>query len=257
MAAVFDRLACPDGLTATASTFARQDVIAALGGQLAGATRAELEELADRFLAEQAVAVVAERALEERRWSTPELLAVEQRLVAAATDRTGEQTAVVCHDAVRAALQAHPTAGEDQQAMVGMSARAAPAWRWWSAGPGRARPSPWGWPGMPGSWTATGPWPVLPPGSPPSAWRPRGSRRSPPATGSWPTWTAAASSWTAGRCWWWTRPACSAAASSPASSSTPSRPGPRWCWSAMTGSWPPSTPAAASAPSASAWAPPS
>ena len=118
VAAVFDRLAGPDGLTAQASTFARQDVIAALGGQLAGATRAELEELADRFLAERTVAVVAERALEERRWSTPELLAVEQRLVAAATGRAGEQTAVVSHDAVRAALAAHPTAGEDQQAMV-------------------------------------------------------------------------------------------------------------------------------------------
>jgi ATP-dependent exoDNAse (exonuclease V) alpha subunit len=122
VAAVFHRLTCPDGLTATASTFARQDVIATLGGQLAGATRAELEELADRFLADQAVAVVvvvvAERAVEERRWSTPELLAVEQRLVAAATDRSGGQTAVVGHDAVRAALQAHPSAGEDQAAMV-------------------------------------------------------------------------------------------------------------------------------------------
>ena len=74
VAEVFDRLAGPDGLTATASTFARQDVIAALGGQLAGASRAEFEDLADRFLAERAVAVVAERALEERRWSTPELL---------------------------------------------------------------------------------------------------------------------------------------------------------------------------------------
>jgi conjugative relaxase-like TrwC/TraI family protein len=115
---VLDRLACPDGLTATASTFARQDVIAALGGQLAGASRVELEDLADRFCAERAVAMVTDRALEERRWSTPELLAVEQRLVAAATSRTHEQTAMVSHDAVRAALQAHPTAGEDQQAMV-------------------------------------------------------------------------------------------------------------------------------------------
>jgi conjugative relaxase-like TrwC/TraI family protein len=115
---MFDRLAGPDGLTATASTFARQDVIAALGGQLAGATRTELEELADRFCAGRAVAVVAERTLGERRWSTPELLAVEQRLVASAINRTGEQTAVVSHQAVRAALQAHPSAGEDQQAMV-------------------------------------------------------------------------------------------------------------------------------------------
>jgi conjugative relaxase-like TrwC/TraI family protein len=42
VAEVFDRLASPDGLTAQASTFARQDVIAALGGQLAGACRAAL-----------------------------------------------------------------------------------------------------------------------------------------------------------------------------------------------------------------------
>jgi len=115
---VFARLACPDGLTATASTFARHDVIAALGGQLAGTTRAELEELADRFLAERAVSVVADRAVEERRWSIPELLAVEQRLVTAGVDRAGEQTAVVGHDSVRAALAAHPTAGEDQRVMV-------------------------------------------------------------------------------------------------------------------------------------------
>jgi AAA domain/TrwC relaxase len=118
VAKVFDRLASSDGLTATASTFARPDVIAALGGELPGAARAELEGQADRFLAERAVSVVGERAVEERRWSTPELLGVEHRLVAAATDRIGEQTGVVGHDAVRAALQAHPSTGADQQAMV-------------------------------------------------------------------------------------------------------------------------------------------
>jgi conjugative relaxase-like TrwC/TraI family protein len=115
---LFDRLAGPDGLTATASTFIRPDVLVALGAGLAGAGRTELEELADRFLAERAVSVVADRALEEPRWSTPELLAVEQRLVASATGRTGEETAVVSHEAVREALAAHPTAGADQQAMV-------------------------------------------------------------------------------------------------------------------------------------------
>jgi hypothetical protein len=115
---LFDHLAGPDGLTATASTFARPDVLVALGAGLDGATRTELEELADRFLAERAVSVVADRALEERRWSTPELLAVEQRLVTAATGRTGEQAAVASHQAVRDALAAHPTAGPDQQAMV-------------------------------------------------------------------------------------------------------------------------------------------
>jgi conjugative relaxase-like TrwC/TraI family protein len=115
---LFDRLAGPDGLTATASTFARPEVLVVLGAGLDSAGRTELEELADRFLAERAVSVVADRALEERRWSTPDLLAVEQRLVTAATGRTGEQVAVASHQAVRDALAAHPTAGEDQQAMV-------------------------------------------------------------------------------------------------------------------------------------------
>jgi AAA domain len=85
---------------------------------LAGAGRNELEELADRFLAERAVSVVADRTLEERRCSTPDLLAVEQRLVTAATGRTEEQTAVASHEAVRGALAAHPTAGQDQAGMV-------------------------------------------------------------------------------------------------------------------------------------------
>jgi conjugative relaxase-like TrwC/TraI family protein len=115
---LFDRLTGPTGLTATASTFARPDVLVALGAGLAGTGRSDLEEHADRFLAERAVSVVADRALEERRWSTPDLLAVEQRLVTAATGRTGEQTAVTSHQTVREALAAHPTAGPDQQAMV-------------------------------------------------------------------------------------------------------------------------------------------
>jgi conjugative relaxase-like TrwC/TraI family protein len=89
---LFDRLAGPDGLTEHASTFARPDVLVALGAGVAGAGRTELEALADRFLAERAVSVVADRALEERRWSTPELLGVEQRLVAAApAERTSRR----------------------------------------------------------------------------------------------------------------------------------------------------------------------
>jgi conjugative relaxase-like TrwC/TraI family protein len=115
---LFDWLAGPDGLTEHASTFTRPEVLVALGVGLAGGGRAELEGLADRFLAERAVSVVADRALEERRWSTPELLAVEQRLVTSATGRMGEEAAVASHRAVGDALAAHATAGPDQQAMV-------------------------------------------------------------------------------------------------------------------------------------------
>jgi conjugative relaxase-like TrwC/TraI family protein len=118
VARVFDRLASPAGLTAQASTFAREDVLVALGAGLVGATRQELEALASRFLAERAVSVVADRALEERRWTTPELLGVEQRLVAAAEGRTGERAGLVAPEAVREALAAHPTLGEDQAGMV-------------------------------------------------------------------------------------------------------------------------------------------
>jgi conjugative relaxase-like TrwC/TraI family protein len=115
---VFDRLASPEGLTAQASTFAREDVITALGAGLVGATRQDLEALASRFLGERAVSVIADRAVEERRWTTPELLGVEQRLVAAAVERTGERAGLVAPEAVREALAAHPSLGEDQAGMV-------------------------------------------------------------------------------------------------------------------------------------------
>ncbi len=116
--AVFDRLAGPQALTAQASTFARPEVIAALGEQLAGADRTQLEGLADRFLEERAVSVVADRTLGERRWSTPELLEVEHALVANALERRGEQAGVCSPGTVRAALAEHSTAGEDQAGMV-------------------------------------------------------------------------------------------------------------------------------------------
>src|SRR4029453_7834515 len=95
-----------------------QDVLVALGAGLVGATRQELETLASRFLGERAISVVADRALEERRWTTPELLGVEERLVAAALGRAGERAGLVAPEAVREALGAHPLLGEDQAGMV-------------------------------------------------------------------------------------------------------------------------------------------
>jgi conjugative relaxase-like TrwC/TraI family protein len=255
VAEAFDRLAGPAGLTAQASTFARQEVIAALGGELAGATRVQLEELADRFLAERAVAVVADRALEERRWSTPELLAVEQRLVVAAGDRAGEQTAVASHDAVRAALGAHPTAARTAQA--GMVRDVCQGGQGVALVVGRAGTGKTFALGVARHAWQLGGYRLLacaPTGDrhrQPGGRRVRG--RSPPSTACWSTWTAGGSGWMGGRCWWWTRPAWPAHASSPACWSTPSRPTPRWCWSATTGSLPRSTPAAASAPCACGW----
>ena len=114
----FNQLAGPEGLTANASTFARHDVVVALGGHLAAVPAEDLQRLADRFLAERAVSVMAEHAAGERRYTTPELLKTEERLIAAAVDRSGEQTAVASHEAVRAALGAHPSIAGEQAAMV-------------------------------------------------------------------------------------------------------------------------------------------
>jgi hypothetical protein len=115
-----NRLASPDGLTAQASTFARQDVLVALGTQLADAGPADLQALTDRFLAERAVPVIDDRAEPgvERRWSTPDLLSVERALVTAAERRQGEQAGMIAAEVVRATLAAHPTIGEDQAGMV-------------------------------------------------------------------------------------------------------------------------------------------
>src|SRR6266542_2497393 len=118
VAGVFDRLAGPHGLTAQASTFARPEVIVALGDHLVAVDRAELEGLADRFLEERAVSVVADRTVGERRWSTPELLEVEHALVAGALDRRGEQAGVCSPEVVREALAEHPSIGQDQAGMV-------------------------------------------------------------------------------------------------------------------------------------------
>jgi hypothetical protein len=62
--------------------------------------------------------VVADRTVGERRWSTPELLEVEQRLVASALERRGEQARVCSPETVREALAEHPSIGEDQAGMV-------------------------------------------------------------------------------------------------------------------------------------------
>jgi hypothetical protein len=152
---VFDRLAGPEGLTAQASTFAREDVLVALGAGLVGATRQELEALASRFLAERAVSVVADRALEERRWTTPELLGVEQRLVDAAANRTGERAGLVAPEAVREALVATRPSGRTRRGWSATLAWTARVSGSWSAAPAPARPTRWGRPGMPGSSPAT------------------------------------------------------------------------------------------------------
>jgi hypothetical protein len=116
-------LAGPDGLTGQVSTFTRTDVVDALAKRLPVAPSAQqaltqVQDAAERFLAERAVRVGRDRRLGVDRYSTPELLALERQLVDGATQRADERCAVVRPEVVRQVLDRHQTAGEDQAAMV-------------------------------------------------------------------------------------------------------------------------------------------
>jgi conjugative relaxase-like TrwC/TraI family protein len=116
-------LAGPAGLNEQASTFTRTDVVDALAKRLPVAASAQealtqAEQAADRFLAERAVRVARDRRLGVGRYSTPELLALERRLVDGATRRAEQGCAVVRPELVRQVLDRHTTAGPDQAAMV-------------------------------------------------------------------------------------------------------------------------------------------
>jgi conjugative relaxase-like TrwC/TraI family protein len=120
---VLDELAGPEGLTEQASTFTRADVVDALAKRLPVAVSAEAaltqaEQLADRFVGERSVRVGRDQRLGADRYSTPELLEVERKLVAAATNRRDRGCAQVRPEVVRSVLDRHPTAGADQAAMV-------------------------------------------------------------------------------------------------------------------------------------------
>jgi conjugative relaxase-like TrwC/TraI family protein len=120
---VLEELAGPEGLTAEASTFTRAEVVDALAKRLPVAPSAQealtqAEEAADRFLAERAERVARDRRLGVERFSTPELLELERRLVDGATQRAGERSAVVRPEIARQVLDRHATVGEDQVAMV-------------------------------------------------------------------------------------------------------------------------------------------
>ena len=100
LAQVFDHLSRPDGLTAKTATFGRGEVIAALSEQLPHLNGPALLNAAHHFLASDRVAVITEtrpgkpkaRVLDNGRYrphlpdityTTPQLLAIEQRTISA------------------------------------------------------------------------------------------------------------------------------------------------------------------------------
>ncbi len=110
-----DWLAGPEGLTEKDSTFDRRAVLRAFAEyHQHGITLPEIEAFAEGWLAEQAVSItppvpeIGQRA----RWSTPEMLATEERLVDLAEQRVPGQT--VPTQVIEEVLARHPEAGLDQ-----------------------------------------------------------------------------------------------------------------------------------------------
>jgi conjugative relaxase-like TrwC/TraI family protein len=132
------RLAAPDGLTHRRSTFTRRHVLQRLCEELPAGfstSTAELEDAADRFLrSDQAVVLAVGKArpdvlhrkdgrvvplvADERVYSTPELLAVERRVLDRAAEARGAGVAVVRDRAVERAIRRRPTIAGEQVAMV-------------------------------------------------------------------------------------------------------------------------------------------
>ena len=103
---------------------------------------------------------------------------------------------------------AMPALGRTRRPWSVTSPKAAPAWRWWSAGPGRARPGRWGGPGGVRAGRLPGPW-LRPTGIATVGLAEEGFADTARSTGCCWTSSAAGWSWTGGP-WWWTRPPWSA-----------------------------------------------
>ena len=103
---VFDRLSAPNGLTAQASTFTRGQVLRAISNQPEAGTLpvAELERLTDRYLGERAIAKLIDANTRAQRYATPEVLTLEEHILASAAARADEDRHLVPRQVVQATL---------------------------------------------------------------------------------------------------------------------------------------------------------
>jgi hypothetical protein len=113
----------PDGLTASASTFARRDVVRACCSALPdGAEVASVEALTDAVLSSDLVRPVPlaadSRHVEEARWTTPEVLVTERALVDSAQRRSQDGVGVAEPAALESALALRPQLPSGQSAAV-------------------------------------------------------------------------------------------------------------------------------------------
>ncbi len=128
-------LASPDGLTASVSTFGQREVIKAICNALPSGGRVDqVLDLVDGFLrSEHVLAVrVDDRAAvihrndgavigahtDEHRWTTPEMLQTETRLLTGALQRRATGTGLAAGGALDAAIASRPSLAEEQEQMV-------------------------------------------------------------------------------------------------------------------------------------------
>jgi Ti-type conjugative transfer relaxase TraA len=115
------RLLGSSGLTHNQSTFDRRDVIQAIAQSAQrGATATDIEAFADQILASPAIVALgpSPQAVGGTRYSTLELLELEQRLVDQATDRQLSGAGVVAPAWIEHVLSSRPTITAEQVEMV-------------------------------------------------------------------------------------------------------------------------------------------
>jgi len=113
-----DRLVGSRGLTRTCSTFTRRKVVQAFAEAAHdGATIAEIEAQADRFLS-RCELVALQRVAGEQRYTTRDLLSLERDLLDGALDRRREGAGLAEEKAVNAAAAARPSLSDEQRDLV-------------------------------------------------------------------------------------------------------------------------------------------
>jgi conjugative relaxase-like TrwC/TraI family protein len=120
--ALFDAMGAPDGLTCRRSSFTRRDVLQAICSLLptgAQVSVGDLEVRADDFLASaRVVALVAASTAAEALYSTPELLAAEERVIQAVLEGQQAGSGMASDEAVDDALRRRTGLSTEQRAMV-------------------------------------------------------------------------------------------------------------------------------------------
>ena len=117
----FKHLVGPEGLTETASTFDRLDVLQGLAaGFPTGAPASKIEKMADAFLARLDVVALGDGTdfAHLMRYSTVELVRLEERLIADALGRVIDGSGLVPEVAIDRTIERRPTMAGEQIEMV-------------------------------------------------------------------------------------------------------------------------------------------